>query len=448
MKLIFFLIFISFSFSTYAEEDDFAEEASRASDLNLEISGFVDFEQGGRVSGAGPAYSNGASKDYVLANRRLRLKSDKTVGSSSVYFMVDFNHDEVVDEFNIDIREAKLKYSIGEDTDISVGRQVSTWGVGDLIFINDLFPKNWIAHFSGRDLDMLKDPADSVRLTHYKGDWVFDLVVTPEFSPDSTPQGCKYEVFDPNSNGVIMNESSCGLSSTFNDNTNSFDDAEVALSVKKKVGGQEIALYGYRGFHKSPKGIRVETLPDSSTKLMGYHPRLEVYGLSSEGQVGPGILSFEAGYYNSKDDKSGDNFLIENSMLKYLVGYRMDLSSRLFFGFQWYQEMMMDYDEYEASYLTAQPANYAFRLDEFRDTFTLRLGFKAMNETLFVNWFSYVRPQDKDSFHKLEILKRVNDQVEVSAGANIFEGEEGYQDRNFGMLKDADNIFVKFKYIF
>ncbi|MGH1467741.1 MAG: hypothetical protein ACRBBP_02540, partial [Bdellovibrionales bacterium] len=126
----------------------------------------------------------------------------------------------------------------------------------------------------------------------------------------------------------------------------------------------------------------------------------------------------------------------------------MDLSSKFSFGLQWFQEMMMDYDEYESSYLLAQPSNYTYRLDQFRDTFTLRLGYKAMGDTLYVNWFSYIRPQDKDAFHKLEILKRVNDQVEVSVGANIFEGKENYQDRSFGMLKGADNVFVKFKYIF
>ncbi len=60
MKNLFFLLLLVFSLGAFAEEDDFAEEASQGSGMNLEISGFVDFEQGGRVSGQGPAYNNGA----------------------------------------------------------------------------------------------------------------------------------------------------------------------------------------------------------------------------------------------------------------------------------------------------------------------------------------------------------------------------------------------------
>ncbi len=451
-KNVLMIFALLFSISSFAEGDDFADEFAEEAGADLKdllnISGFVDFEQGARISGAGPAYSGADSRDYVLANRRLRLKSEKSFDKGAVYFKVDFNHDSIVDKFSFDIREARFQYSIGKNTDLSVGRQVSTWGVGDLVFINDLFPKNWVSHFSGRDFDMIKDPSDTVRLTHYKGSWTFDLVVTPEFTADTTPTGCKYEVFDPNSGTVVLNSQACQGTSVVQRNSKSFSETELALSIKKKSGNHEFALYGYKGFYKSPMGLQAGTLPSGGPGVLPYHPELEVYGASYEGQIGPGILSFETGYYNSKEDSAGDAFFIENSAVKYLVGYRMDLSKNFSFGTQWYEETMLNYSAYEQSFLTANPTNYAYRLDKVRDTFTLRLGFKAMQETLFINIFSYLRPQDKDSFHKLEIVKRVSDQLQVSTGANIFTGSENYQDRSFGMLKDADNVFVHFKYIF
>lgn len=450
MKFKIFLISCLFIFSinAFSEEDDFAEESAESIQDTLNLSGFVDFEQGGRTSGAGPAYSGVDSRDYVLANRRLRLKSEKSFDEGSVYFKIDFNHDGIKDEFSFDIREARFQYSIGKSTDISIGRQVSTWGVGDLVFINDLFPKNWVAHFSGREFDMIKDPSDTLRVTHYMGTWTFDLVVTPEFTADTTPTGCKYEVFDPNQGVVVLNEQACLGTSVLQRNSKSFSETELALSFKKKMGNHEFTLYGYKGFYKSPKGLQAGTLPGGGAGLLPYYPKLEVYGASYEGQLGPGILSFETGYYNSKEDSKGTQFLIENSMLKYLVGYRMDVSKSLSFGLQWYEEMMIDYSNYEQSFLVANPAGHEYRLEKQRDTFTLRLGFKAMQETLMINWFSYFRPQDKDSFHKLEIIKRVSDQLQISTGANIFTGDSNYQDRSFGMLKDADNVFVHFKYIF
>lgn len=448
LVLVFLIVFLGLG-SAFAEVDEFAdlEESSDSGVELLSLSGFVDFEQGVRISGAGPAYEGDEDRDYVLANRRLRLKADKSVGKGKVYFMVDFNHDEVADDFVLDIREARFQYTLGKNTDLNIGRQVSTWGVGDLLFINDLFPKNWVAHFSGRDMDMIKDPADSLRLTHYAGSWTLDFVLTPQFSQDTTPSGCKYEIFNPNSSSRVLGQSFCDQSLVL-EPEQGLSSSEVAVSIRKKMGVHEVALYGYKGFYKNPRGLSLETLPDSSTALMPYYPELEVYGASFEGQVGPGILSAEVGYYNSKEDEDGDNFLVENSMLKHLVGYRMDLSSKFSLGAQWYRETMMDYKAYESSYQAANPGNYDYRWDEARDTFTLRLGYKAMKETLFINWFSYFRPQDKDSFHKFEILKRLSDEVEMSVGANIFDGDSNYIDRDFGMLKDADNVFVQFKYIF
>jgi len=454
MKKLLITLMVLSNFAVHADEfSEFETEATSsattvASDSALNLSGFVDFEQGAIITDQGPSQEDGVERDYVLANRRLRLKSTKSFQSGSMYFMVDFNHDEVIGENKIDIREAKFVTTAGENTDLSIGRQVSTWGVGDLLFINDLFPKNWVANFQGREMDMLKDPADSLRVTHYKDSWTFDLVATPKFAPDTTPTGCRFSVFDPNQQKVVSSADACSSSNTVKRNGNSVDEGEVALSIKKKLGGHQLAIYGYKGFYKNPRGLQTGTLSDNSTGYLGYYPKLEVYGFSDEGQVGPGILSLEFGYYNSKEDTKGDDYLVENSTLRYLAGYKMDLSASFSFGVQWYQEKMLQYDDYKESYLTNNSANYAYRLDETRNTYTLRLGYKAMQDTLYINLFSYIRPEDKDAFHKIEVTKRVNDQMQLTVGANIFEGDDNYQDREFGMLKDSDNIFTHLKFVF
>jgi hypothetical protein len=312
-----------------------------------------------------------------------------------------------------------------------------------MLFINDLFPKNWMANFLGREMEMLKDSSDSVRLTTYWGPSTFDFVYTPKFAADVTPTGCRFGVFDVNERKVVSKSSTCESEVSYGRDNGKISEGELALSVKRNVYGQELALYGYRGFFKSAKSLRFD-----GSSFTPFHSRLNVFGFSSEGQVGPGILSVEAGYYDSEDDSSGDNYLIENSSIRYLFGYRADLSAKFSLGFQFYQERMMKYREYEQSFLSNNPNGFAYRKSEGRNTYTVRLTYKAQQETLNFSLFSYLRPQDKDSFTKFEVSKKINDDLKITTGVNVFTGKDNYRDREFGMLDDADNAFARLTFSF
>lgn len=348
-----------------------------------------------------------------------------------------------------------------EQIDLSIGKQVNTWGVADMLFINDLFPKNWVSNFLGRDMESMKDSSNSFRMTGYLGEVTVDMVYHPEFAPDTTPTGCRLSVYNPSSQSTIANENSCGNNSDRFNQPDS-NSSEAAVRLKAQLGSYELAAYYYEGFFKNPKGLQwadsngngtgetdlVAGQLASYTTLTAYYPRLIVQGTSMEGQLGPGIITLETGLYDSQEDKDGDNPLIENSKWKYLLGYRMDLSGHISTGLQWYQEQMLQYDAYEQSMQTYFPQNYDYRKKEKHNTYTMRLTFKAQQETLYINLFTYQRSEDKDAFTKVDVSKRLNDNLEVVAGANIFEGQEHFEDREFGMLKDDDNVFVRMKYNF
>jgi hypothetical protein len=61
---------------------------------------------------------------------------------------------------------------------------------------------------------------------------------------------------------------------------------------------------------------------------------------------------------------------------------------------------------------------------------------------------NYYRPQDKDQYAKIDITKRLDDHLSIVTGANIFTGEDNYRDREFGMLDNDDNVFLRMKYNF
>lgn len=423
-KIIFVFMFLSFGYLFAREKiaSEFSEFENETQEENtfLNHSVALQVEQG-----------------QVISNKMLRLRFDKSFDHGGIYSKTDLIKDDIKDLASVDVRELRFQYKLTHWLDLSLGRQVSTWGVGDMLFINDLFPKNWMANFQGRDMEMLKDPSNSIRLTSYNGELITDIVYTPKFSADTFPRGCVFESLDVNSGEIKKNSAACGEYEAIDSDGDEIQSGEFALSVKRKIGTQEVALYFYDGYYKSPKGVMFNSV------AAYYHPALSVQGLSSEGQFGPGIFSFEFGYYQSKEDRSGENYFIENSKLKYLIGYKADLSSHFSYGLQWYQEKMENYKQYEDSIININPSAFDYRKKEYQNTFTLRLTYKALNDTLYISIFGYVRPEDKDSLTKIEISKKLSDDIKLTAGLNIFEGQKNYLDREFGMLKNEDNAFLR-----
>ena len=96
----------------------------------------------------------------------------------------DLLYDGIEQEFTADIRDISLSFSPLQSLDMKVGRQVLTWGTGDLLFLNDLFPKDWVSFFAGRDDEYLKAPSNSFRATQYNNFVNIDFAWTPEFRSD------------------------------------------------------------------------------------------------------------------------------------------------------------------------------------------------------------------------------------------------------------------------
>lgn len=113
-------------------EDDFSEDSEKTSLLQgIELSGFAEIEQGLNITGSGP-HREGLKEerlDWMMANRRFRLKTSKTTDKGGIFAKLDFYRDEVTNRTYIDIRELRLQYRLFSWLDISVGRQVATWGL-------------------------------------------------------------------------------------------------------------------------------------------------------------------------------------------------------------------------------------------------------------------------------------------------------------------------------
>ena len=210
-----------------------------------------------------------------------------------------------------------------------------------------------------------------------------------------------------------------------------FRDSEFAARLYKNINNYEVALYGYRGYFKSPGG------QDGTQAIF---PDLNVYGASIRGNVGKGIGNLEFGYYESDDDQSGTNAYVNNSELRFLAGYTQEVGRDFTAGLQYYVEHMTDYGQYLDN-LPTGPAR-----DRDRHLVTVRLTKLLMNQNLRCSFFTYYSPTDKDVYMRPNLNYKVNDNVALEVGANIFFGD--YPNTFFGQFQNNTNIYAAVRYSF
>ncbi len=314
--------------------------------------------------------------------------------------------------------------------DVKLGRQILTWGTGDLLFINDLFPKDWQSFFIGRDEEYLKAPSDAVLFSVFPGVFDINLAYMPRFDPDRYISGERLSYWSPLS-GSLAGRNRV-IDPVLPDAA--WEDDELALRISKNISGFEFALYGYDGFWKSPMGF-------DPVSVRATFPQLTVYGASLRGNLGPGLGNIELGYYDSGDDSDGTDPLVPNSELRVLLGYEQEVVRNVTLAGQYYLEVLQDYERYRAS---LSPG--AFERDEYRHLVTVRLTWMLLNQNLTVSLFGYVSPSDEDSYLRPAVTYKLSDALMLTAGGNIFAGEEDYT--FFGQFENNTNLYAGIRYSF
>ncbi len=419
------------------EGDDETEEPGNADRLldrlDFELNGFLEARAGYRVR------QDRYEKDMSIGESRLQLELEKAWSSAALHLTGDILYDHVADHRDIrlekgegwlDLREASLAFSPVDFMDIEAGRQILTWGTGDLLFINDLFPKDWNSFFIGRDEEYLKAPSDAVKGSFFGGSANLDVVYTPRLDADRFIDGRRISFW----NAGAGRRSGDDLPVRARIPNDWLEDDEIALRLYTNLGGHEIALYGYNGFWKSPAGQDVNT-------GQATFPALTVVGASARGNVARGIGNIEAGYYHSRDDSGGGDPMIRNSELRFLAGYEQEIARDLTAGFQYYIEWMMDHGDYERSLPRGMREQ-----DELRHVATVRLTQLLMGQNLELSLFTFYSPSDSDAYLRPQVSYKVNDSLTLEAGGNVFAGNDSRS--FFGQFERNSNIFAGIRYSF
>ena len=375
------------------------------------------------------AESNSDGGDFKWAEERLQLKLDANKEPFQLFLKTDVFYDHIAEKADMELREGYLGYTASK-WDMRLGRQVITWGLGDLIFINDVFPKDYEAFFSGRPLEYLKKGVDGAKIGIYPEFASFELIAVPRFEPNHFPDPNRFIMFDPMPG--ITNREKINPSSNL-------ENTELAARVYRDVGGFDASLYLYRGFLRQPSALPDNPL--APTRLTFFYPKLSEYGASLQGRALDGVLSLEAGYYDSRQDRSGTDPMVPNSQTRFLIGYQRQIWEDFTAGLQYYGEYMSDYSEYAKNLPPGFPKER-----KLHELVTLRLTQFMIHQTLRLSFFSFYSPSDGDYMLNPEVKYNFSDHIWGAAGSNIFGGGEKWS--QFGQLDKDDNVYIQFRYEF
>jgi hypothetical protein len=401
--------------------------------LPVDLTGFIDLRAGLRTR------TDPHEPEYSLGEIRLQTEGEKAWGNTVLHGRIDFVYDTVVLNRDIrlnegrgwlDLRELSLLLRPLSNADMEIGRQILTWGVGDLLFINDLFPKDWNSFFLGRAVEYLKAPSDALKASFYTDLINFNVVYTPQFDPDRYIDGTVVSYYNSRLQETVGRNAPvlADIPDTW------FDDDELAVRAYRRINSFETALYLYRGFWKSPAGFDAE-------RGRAAFPALNVYGTSIRGPLLGGIGRWEGGWYDSREDRSGGDPNVRNSEARVLLGYERELARNFTGAVQYYLEYMLDHDEY----LATLPDHAAPR-DQDRHVMTLRLTRLLLNQNLELSFFAFYSPSDEDAYLRPLVGYKIDDHWSAGCGGNFFLGREEHT--FFGQFENNSNIyfFVRYSY--
>lgn len=353
-------------------------------------------------------------RNFSQVQNTFNLKAEYYSDMSELKAEVYINQSETED-IVIGIKEMYIDLYFNA-LDLRVGKQQIIWGKSDGVFITDVISPKDLSNFILSDFDEIRLGVTALKAVFFTNKLDFEFVWIPIFTPAVTPgTGTIWEVSTPLPGSPAITEPSDTL-----------ENSEVFGKVSFMGSEIDIELMA---------GYMWDDLPSAYAdgSIVADYNRVTMAGGSFSMDIDGLIVRAEGAYYNGKffTILSSPLSTIEKDFVNYMVG--LDYSIGGFtFGTQFIQEIVLDYDE------------KIMLNSEYKNTMTLAVARPFLNETLIVEFFSYVGLNNKDALLRPKITYNITDGLEWSVGADVFLGNKG----DFGQYNDNDLLYSRVKYSF
>ncbi|MEJ7804414.1 MAG: hypothetical protein WKG03_00620 [Telluria sp.] len=355
----------------------------------------------------------------MVNEQRVQILVEQRFGEkTSGVLRVDAVHDAVVGHAKLVAREAYVDHNLSPNLTIRAGRQVITWGVGDYLFVNDIFPKNYDGFFTGKPFDHMKEAVDGVKINGVAGDVEMEFVIAKP-RRDQMPSAHRFTAAAMPSPVSVTGPENHG--------------ADIAMRAAHKFGRWDTALYAARyqsrdaAIFGSPAGLELRT------------HRTTHAGASAIGSIGSGVALAELAVTSSKLQSGNMNPFMPVKRLKALIGYSRDLAEDLSLSVQYHYESELDYDAYLRSLSPMITPG-----DRHQQTAYARLVQRLRHQTLGLG-FQVFASFDGGIYANPFVSYSIVDGLNLEAGANWFHGPA---ESRYGMMRHDKNVYASLRYSF
>jgi hypothetical protein len=372
-------------------------------------------------------------------------------GFPNVQNSSDLMDKDKVSPWNLDLREAyvDLYGFLFDNLDIRIGRQRIAWGTGDKLNPTD--------NLNSYDLEDIWDfgrhlGSNSIKVSYYLGDFTFEAIFIPIFTPAVMPRGDWASALSPSME--LPNELTLGnLTDTITMPENNLEESStIGIRVLKTLFNYDFSLSYIYGRDNLPLANKTTFTP---TEIPGevniaselIYPKRHIIGADVAGSIADvGVWAEAAVFFPEKTimitDLSALGMGIQESIalddnpyVKYVVGADYTFKNGIYVNIQ-----------YLHGFIHERGRN------NLEDYFMAGIEKKLFDDKLKMIIFGGLEVKDFKEFENNyalilspEIAYYPVDNAEVTLGVRLIDGKDT---TSFGRLKDNDEVYLKLKYNF
>jgi hypothetical protein len=343
--------------------------------------------------------------------------------------------------FSADLKEAWVGFMLG-DFDLTVGKQILTWGQADGTNPTDNINPQYIGTRSVSGSTEKKMGVPMVNLVYYLPGTSATIqgVFMPIASYNQMPSLSEYisvEIPEP-----------------------SFDNMEGGLRAFFYPGAVSISISYLNILDRYPSdAVETVLIPPTFTTLVPSvlgHSRQQIFGFDAAWLVNGFDFRTEWALTLTGDSEGSDPFAQNRFLSGVLQGSRSVLNGTTNISLSWAPKYIFDFEKPEvppsAPYLSQLYLGQGF---EWENIVGLRVQSKILNETFQPEVMFLTALSARDYLATTGFTYNLADGWNLKAGANFFGSfrSDSDQDRNFGVFGndyaiDSDTVYVEVRYDF
>lgn len=435
--------------SEYQAADDSGDE--EFTDDSEDGSGKPVFTVSGKLETAhGLRWNKGA--EYSLSRSIAKINGEVLAGSAYAFLSAsaEYNYRNPA-RTGFKLNEAYFRYS-GEIWDLSLGRQIISWGQADGFSLTDVLSAKDSSAFLALSSDDTKLASDSIRLRFFHDIFTFEAVAVPFFTPNKLPRfgfedGAKDDLYYIDTPATYDTKTPLGsipikYTKTESAKPKMFTDTEAAARLSFFLPGIDFSVSGFYGWDKNPRFTREGKLtpPNVLINLNQEYYRIGMAGIDAAIPAGDVTIRLESAwiggrYFEPKNQMpvlSGTQLIFDPSVRKHqlLALAVLDwIKNSWTLSAQYFEDLILDHkDDIE------RPMHKGF--------VSLNISKTFLRDTLKVSASGAVDINYGSTSSTYSVDYSLTDNMHVILGGDIYtKGYDGKGD--FAQLNKISSIWVK-----